>query len=36
MSVRVDTEEEFDLEFTVEEMINLYGISSLEDLDRID
>jgi hypothetical protein len=31
----VDTEE-FDLEFTVEEMINLYGINSLEDLDRID
>jgi hypothetical protein len=31
----VDTEE-FDLEFTVEEMINLYGINSLEDLDRVD
>ena len=29
-------EEEFDLEFTVEEMINLYGINSLEDLDRIE
>jgi hypothetical protein len=29
-------EAEFDLEFTVEEMINLYGINSLEDLDRID
>jgi hypothetical protein len=36
MSVLVDTEEEFDLEFTVEEMINLYGINSIEDLDRID
>jgi hypothetical protein len=36
MSVQVDTEEEFDLEFTVEEMTNLYGIDSLEDLDRID
>jgi len=36
MSVQVDTEEEFDLEFTVEEMINLYGVYSLEDLDRID
>lgn len=31
----MDTEEEFDLEFTVEEMVNLYGINSLEDLDRI-
>ena len=31
----MDTEEEFDLEFTVEEMINIYGINSLEDLDRI-
>jgi hypothetical protein len=29
-------EAEFDLEFTVEEMINFYGINSLEDLDRID
>jgi hypothetical protein len=29
-------EAEFDQEFTVEEMINLYGINSLEDLDRID
>jgi hypothetical protein len=29
-------EAEFDLEFTVEEMINLYGINSFEDLDRID
>jgi hypothetical protein len=29
-------EEEFDLEFTVEEMINLYGINSFEDLDSID
>jgi len=28
-------EEEFDLEFTVEEMINLYGVYSLEDLYRI-
>jgi hypothetical protein len=36
MSVQVDTEEEFDLEFTVEEMMNLYGVHSLEDLDRID
>jgi hypothetical protein len=35
MSALVDTEEEFDLEFTVEEMINLYGVYSLEDLDRI-
>jgi hypothetical protein len=32
----VGTEEEFDLEFTVEEMVSLYGINSLEDLDRID
>jgi hypothetical protein len=29
-------EAEFDLEFTVEEMINLYGVNSLEDLNRID
>jgi hypothetical protein len=29
-------EAEFDQEFTVEEMINLYGINSFEDLDRID
>jgi hypothetical protein len=28
-------EAEFDQEFTVEEMINIYGINSLEDLDRI-
>jgi hypothetical protein len=32
----MDTEEEFDLEFTITEMINLYGINILEDLDRID
>ena len=32
----MDTEEEFDLEFTVEEMVSLYGINSIEDLDRID
>jgi len=32
----VDTEQEFDLEFTIEEMINIYGINSLEDLDRIE
>jgi hypothetical protein len=36
MSAQVDTEEQFDLEFSVEEMMNLYGINSLEDLDRID
>jgi hypothetical protein len=36
MSAQVDTEKEFDLEFIVEEMINLYGINSFEDLDRID
>jgi hypothetical protein len=36
MSAQVDTEEEFDLEFTVEEMMTLYGVYSLEDLDRID
>jgi hypothetical protein len=29
-------EAEFDQEFSVEEMINIYGINSLEDLDRID
>jgi hypothetical protein len=29
-------EAEFDQEFSVEEMINLYGINSFEDLDRID
>ena len=29
-------EAEFDQEFTVEEIINLYGINSIEDLDRID
>ncbi len=28
-------EAEFDQEFTVEEMMNLYGVYSLEDLDRI-
>jgi hypothetical protein len=32
----MDTEETFDQEFSVEEMMNLYGINSLEDLDRID
>jgi len=32
----MDTEKEFDLEFTIQEMISLYGINSLEDLDRID
>jgi hypothetical protein len=32
----MDTEEQFDLEFTVEEIINLYGVNSFEDLDRID
>ena len=36
MSVQVDTEEEFDLEFSPEEMMNLYGVYSIEDLDRID
>jgi hypothetical protein len=36
MSVQVDTEEEFDLEFSPEEMMTLYGVYSLEDLDRID
>jgi hypothetical protein len=36
MSAWVDTEEEFDLEFTIQEMTNLYGINSLEDLDTID
>jgi hypothetical protein len=36
MSAKVDTEEEFDLEFSVEEMMNLYGVYSLDDLDRID
>jgi hypothetical protein len=29
-------EAEFDQEFSIEEMINLYGINSIEDLDRID
>jgi hypothetical protein len=29
-------EAEFDQEFSVEEMMNLYGVYSLEDLDRID
>ena len=28
--------EKFDLEFTIEEITNLYGINSFEDLDRID
>jgi hypothetical protein len=32
----VDTEETFDQEFSVEEMMSLYGIYSLEDFDRID
>jgi hypothetical protein len=32
----VDTEEAFDQEFSVEEMMNLYGVYSIEDLDRID
>lgn len=32
----MDTEEEFDLEFSIQEMISLYGINTLEDLDRID
>jgi hypothetical protein len=32
----MDTEKQFDLEFTVEEIINLYGVNSFEDLDRID
>jgi hypothetical protein len=36
MSVLVDTEETFDQEFSVEEMMNLYGVYSLDDLDRID
>jgi len=36
MSAQVDTEEEFDLEFSPEEMMNLYGVYSIEDLDRID
>lgn len=30
------TSEKFDLKFTIEEMINLYGINSFEDLDSID
>jgi hypothetical protein len=29
-------EAEFDKEFSVEEMMNLYGVYSIEDLDRID
>jgi hypothetical protein len=29
-------EAEFDQEFSVEEMMNLYGVYSLEDLDRIE
>jgi hypothetical protein len=29
-------EAEFDQEFSVEEMMNLYGVYSLDDLDRID
>jgi hypothetical protein len=32
----MDTEKQFDLEFTIEEIINLYGVNSFEDLDRID
>jgi hypothetical protein len=32
----MDTEKQFDLEFTVEEIINLYGVNSFEDLERID
>jgi hypothetical protein len=36
MSAQVDTEETFDQEFSPEEMMNLYGVYSLEDLDRID
>ena len=32
----MDTEETFDEEFSVEEMMNLYGVYSLDDLDRID
>jgi hypothetical protein len=35
MSAQVDTEETFDQEFSVEEMMNLYGLYSVEDLDRI-
>ncbi len=29
-------EADFDQEFSVEEMMNLYGVYSLEDLDRIE
>jgi hypothetical protein len=29
-------EAEFDQEFSVEEMMNIYGVYSLDDLDRID
>ncbi len=29
-------EAEFDQEFSVEEIMNLYGVYSLDDLDRID
>jgi hypothetical protein len=29
-------EAKFDQEFSIEEMMNLYGVYSLEDLDRID
>ena len=36
MSAQVDTEETFDQEFSPEEMMSLYGVYSLEDLDRID
>ena len=36
MSAQVDTEEEFELEFSPEEMMNLYGVYTIEDLDRID
>jgi len=35
MSAQVDTEETFDQEFSIEEIMNLYGVYSLEDLDRI-
>ena len=36
MSAQVDTKETFDQEFSLEEIINLYGVYSLDDLDRID
>jgi len=35
MSAQVDTEEKFDLEFSPKEVMTLYGVYSLEDLDRI-